>query len=245
MADRVISARILGDSRDDRCLCKIQVFDIFIKILLRCRLNTVCAAAEIDRVEVILENTLLGSLLPSKIFDELLLELYSQELFLEFALDPVKQGDLLRPGRENVVFQQLLGYCARSLRKFEAILYSDHRSTDDAFGIDSAMLIKALVFDGNDRILKVYGNIINRHCDSVRIRGRELLQLKFISVAVRRVNESRIAAGRDIDVRDIRRVRDDSSRDAQSTENSYDQNRNKYNEEQPEKHDSDAPLESQ
>ena len=245
MADRVISARILGDSRDDRCLCKIQVFDIFVKVLLRCRLDTIGTAAEIDRVEIILKNTLLGSFFAPQIFDELLLKLYSQELFLEFSFDPVEQGDLLRPCRENVVLQQLLGYCARSLRKFKAIFDSDYRSTDNTFGIDPAMLIKALVLDGNDRILKVNGNIIDRHRDPVRIRGRELLQLNFISVVICRVNESRIAARRDIDVRDIRCVRDDPSCDAQSAENTYDKDRDKYNEEQPEQHDSDAPLESQ
>ena len=118
----------------------------------------------------------------------------SKDLLLELSLDPVNQSLLLRPGREDIVLKQLLGDGTRSLRELEAVFYSDVQSTDNTLGVDSVVLIKTTVFDGDHAFLKVFRYIVESNGDTVRVGCGQFLEL----ISLRIINERSKTARRNI-----------------------------------------------
>ena len=173
----IIPARILSDARNDGSFREGQLLDVFLEVLSGGCLHAVCAGTEVDRVQVILKDTVLGSFFRSEIPGELFFELHGQDLLLEFSLDTVDQSRFFGPGRKDVVLKQLLGDCTRSLRELEAVSYSDVQSSDNTLGVDTVVLIKTLIFDCYNTFLEVFRNIIKSDGNAVRIGCDQFLEL--------------------------------------------------------------------
>src|SRR5262249_57031177 len=112
---------------------------------LRCCLDPVGTGAEIDAVEIELENLPLG---------ELVVEQQSQHEFLNVAVERARLG-------QEQILRQLLGESRAALRHVATKEVGDHR-TPDADRVDSAMLIEAAILDGDERARQVGGKLLER-----------------------------------------------------------------------------------
>ena len=74
------------------------------------------------------------------------------------------------------------------------------------------MLIKTLILNCHDCVLHVQRNLINRDRDTVgaAVRVGQLLHLVHVCV----INKGRLPRGRNVDLRDIRRIVNDSAKRA-------------------------------
>ena len=117
----------------------------FAEVALACCLHAIGAGAEIDAVEIKLENFGLGvlALQPERQFD-----------FLQFALE----GALL--GQEQVL-GQLLGERRAALRHAAMQDVGDRRA-QNAPGVDAEMRIEAPVLDGDERLRQIRRQILQR-----------------------------------------------------------------------------------
>ena len=62
MPDRIVAARILRDARNDGSLREREFFHVLAEVLSGCGLDAICSGSQIDRVKIVFQNTVLGSL---------------------------------------------------------------------------------------------------------------------------------------------------------------------------------------
>src|ERR1700721_4012700 len=115
-----------------------EVFGRLAEVTLACCLHAIGAGAEIDAVEIELENLGLGVLA---------LQPERQLSFLQFALEGAFLG-------QEQVFRQLLGKRRATLRN-AAMQDVGNRRPQNAPGVDAEMRIEAAVLDGDERLRQI------------------------------------------------------------------------------------------
>ncbi len=148
---------VVENARQDGGLLEVEVLGRDVEVGHRGGLDAVGAAAEVDGVEVALEDLLLALLA---------LELQGEEGLLELALE----GPLLGEVEDLHV---LLGDRRRALRAVAAGVAE--RRPDDALGVDALVGPEALVLGRDDRLLDVVGHLAVG--DRLAVLGREGAQL--------------------------------------------------------------------
>ena len=112
-------------------------------------------------------------------------------LLLDFSLDSFAQCLFLSPGRQDGIFDQLLSDGAGTLLPFEAGLYGGYAGTENPHDVDTVVLVKTLILDGDKGVCQIGGNLIHRNGDTVGVLGDQLRHL--VSLAV--INKGRVSGG--------------------------------------------------
>ena len=135
----------LDEAGEHRGFRQRDVLRRLAEIALRCGLDAIGAGAEIDAVQIELEDFVLGmlALQPQRELD-----------FLQFALE----GALL--GQEQIL-GELLRQRRAALRD-AAVQDVGHRRARDADGIDAVMRIEAAVLDGDERFRQIRRQVLQR-----------------------------------------------------------------------------------
>ena len=147
---RPVQGRVVGDACQGRTLGQGQLGHVLIKILLRRRLNAVAVAAQIDQVEVQLQNIVLRVLL---------LQFEGRENLLNLPGD----GDVIVLRQ---IFNELLGDGGAA----EIVLHSDkhvHHGAARAVPVHAVMHPEALVLNGHHRVDQILWDILDVHPLSV------------------------------------------------------------------------------
>ena len=185
----VVTGRILGDAGNDGVLGQVQVTDGFVEIPERCRLHAERVVAEVDGVEVVEQDVVLA---------HRLLQLDGEVLLLNLAADAL-EFRLLRPAGENVVLDQLLRDRRGALGEFPGGKAKIRRA-ENTLDIDAVVLVEALVLDGDERVLQVLRDHVQRDRNPVGVGRYQLRRL----IAVTVIYERRISPRRHVNVGDIR-----------------------------------------
>ncbi len=138
---RVEGGRRVQDRREHRALLDGEVLGVLVEVRLRRGLDAVGAAAEVDGVQVALEDLVLGLLA---------LDLQRHERLLHLA----GEGALLGEVEDLDV---LLGDRRGALRGAAARVAE--RRPQDALGVDALVGLEAAVLGGDDRVLHVLGYV--------------------------------------------------------------------------------------
>ena len=189
--NRIVPGRILRNSRQNSTLRKRQITDRLSEIRLRSRLHAQRIVPEVDDIQIIDHDIILGHA-PFQLYGKvLLLELADHGLLLRF----------LREIRENTVLDQLLGNRGRALRKV-ACRYSFPARAYNADDIHAVMLVESGILDRDKCVLQILRNHIQRNRNAVGIGGDELRGLFALIV----IDKSRVPGRRNVDLGDVRRV---------------------------------------
>ena len=143
---RVVERRAADHRGEERALGHRELRDVLAEVRLRGRLDAVRAAAVVDRVEVVLEDLVLGLLLVDLQRDEDLARLARQRAVLG----------------EEVVLHVLLGDRRPTLRRLPA-LDGDPHGARDARGRDAVVAVEVLVLGREHRLLHRVGHLGQRH----------------------------------------------------------------------------------
>ena len=154
---RVEVVGVVEDARQHRGLLEVEVLGRDVEVGHRGRLDAVGAAAEVDGVEVALEDLLLALLT---------LELEREEGLLELALEGALLGEV-----EDL--HVLLGDGRRALGAVAAGVAE--RRAEDALGVDALVGPEALVLGGDHGLLDVVRHLAVG--DRLAVLGGELTQL--------------------------------------------------------------------
>ncbi len=122
----------------------------------RRRLGAIQAVAEVHLVEIQLEDASLGKLPLEVRGDQQLLDLSRKRLL----------------GGQEALTGELLRNRAAALDG-AAVPKVRHRRRDDAHEIEAVMLVEPLILDGDDRVLQVGRDPIERHADPLLLVNRE------------------------------------------------------------------------
>ena len=147
-ANGVVAGGRLRKRRESRGFSKVQIADGFPKVSLRCSLDAVRAVAEVDLIEVELENSLLVVLR---------LDLACDFRFLDLADDGFLARDLL--GED--VARELHRYGGKPLR-----VSVERRAQNHAGGavpVDAGVLVEPLVFGADERFLNDLRDLVDLH----------------------------------------------------------------------------------
>ena len=163
---------------------------------------------------------------------DLFFDLNSQILLLEFTSEPFQPGGLIGPVGKHIVFQKLLGNGTGTLGESSG---SDifYESTEDTSYVDSVVLVKTFILNGNYRMLQIHRNLFDGNRQTVGAWRSQLTQLVSVSV----IQKGCISQRRNIHVICIRGIIYDSPKgpDAQTAYNHterdqrYEQNSDKRN----------------
>ena len=154
LVDVVISAGVVAvgvadDGRDAGALAQGQLAQILAEVVLGRDLHAVVRAAEVDYVQVGLQDLLLG---------QLLLHLKRQIGLLHLAL-------VVLVGIEQRQLDQLAGDGGRALQAAAHDVVK-HRA-GHALDVHAVVLPEACVLDGDDRVDQLLGNVLVVHVDAV------------------------------------------------------------------------------
>ena len=149
MTDRVKACRAVDDSGQQGRLIERQLVEGFVEIIERGRSGSIGALAEINLVEIELENLVLG---------EGALDTTRQHHFLHLAFQSLRR-------RQQEVFGHLLGNRRGPLEAFTQNDMTDigKGRTDNTAEIQSAMLVKILVLGRNEGLDQALGNVFDGH----------------------------------------------------------------------------------
>jgi hypothetical protein len=161
--------RVVDDAREHRGLLEVELGGLDAEVRPGGGLDAVGAAAEVDGVEVALEDLLLG---------DVALELQGDEGLLDLAREGLLLGEV-----EDL--HVLLRDRRRALRR--AALGVVERGPDDALRVDAAVGPERRVLPGHDGVLDGLGHLVER--DGLPVLGGELPELVL---AVRVVDERRL-----------------------------------------------------
>ena len=214
MADGIVTGGILGNGSDDSALRQCQIGNILIKIALGSCLDAQGVLAEVDGVEVILQNLL---------FAGYLFQLNGQVLFLDLAVDTVQHGFLAGPGGKVVVFQKLLRDGAGALGFPKAGHDGGDTRPDHAPDIHTVVGVETLILDGHNGVLQIYRNLVQRHILPVGTGGSQSLDLVAVGVQ----HGGQISFGGDVHRGDIRTLLDQTCH-IDGGRNGCDRNDNQY-----------------
>ncbi len=164
---RVEVLRRVEDRGEHRALLDGQVLGVDAEVRLCRRLDAVGAAAEVDGVEVALEDLALG---------QLLLQLQGDERLLDLALERALGGQV-------VDLHVLLCDRRRALRR--AALGVGEGGPQDALGIDAAVGPEGAVLGGDDRVTHMLGHLLERDRLAVLLHEPAQTGLAVLVVDVR------------------------------------------------------------
>ena len=150
MVERVILRGVFGDAGQDCTLGQVQFLQVFSEIGSGSRIDAIGALAQIDEVEVHLQNAVF---VPAQV----LFQLQGAENFVELALDRI----IVLIGQ---VFNQLLR--DRRTAAFRAGDPVEHTLRSTA-PVHALMFIKALILNSNKSILQVLWNFLQIGPDAV------------------------------------------------------------------------------
>ena len=139
----VVVIGALRDARQHGALRQRQLRHLLAEVPHGRRLNAPGAAAQVDGVQVVLQDPLLGGLA---------LQPQGQVLLLDFPLDFVQRRALRRAGGEYVVLDELLGDGAGALRQ-SAGGQVPPGGPGDTPEVDAGVLPEPLVLDGDEGVL--------------------------------------------------------------------------------------------
>ena len=122
-----------------------------------------------------------------------MLQTERQILFLDLTLDLIEDGLLLCPAGKEIVLHQLLCNGAGTLRCAEGGDVFRQR-TDDAPHVDTVMMVKPFVLDGDDCSLQIIRDLLQRNVNAVGLPALELLDLPALLIQYR----SEILVGRHV-----------------------------------------------
>ena len=126
MGNRVISGRVLSNSCNYCAFRECQIGHIFVEIAGRSSLDTQASLPEVDCIHIRFQDFLLA---------HLLFNLKSKILLLKFSLHPVVQCFFTYKVGKYIVFDQLLGNSAGTLRKVKAVGYTYHAGTENTLEV--------------------------------------------------------------------------------------------------------------
>ena len=172
MVINVVNRRVVGKTCQHGGFCQIQLRYILVKILHRRSLHTVAVVAQIDRVQVHDQNTVLVV--------NLFLECKRAENLVYLALYRV-----IVISRD--VFDQLLRYRRAAVLRTAEQPALDR--TDRAHPVYTVVLVKALVLDCNDCVLEGIRNLVAVHPFTVFLALDGFVQLVFIGIRFLSINE--------------------------------------------------------
>ena len=162
VVERVVIGRLVRDADDGGAFCQGKVLDVFSEIGMSCDADTPAAFTKIDSVEVPFENFL---------FVVFLFQFQSAEDLGQLALD----GNLILAGQ---VFQKLLGDGRAAVACLHAGKHLD-KGAGRAVPVNPLVVIETLVFDGNQSLLHILGDVFILDPDAPLIApdGNTLLPL--------------------------------------------------------------------
>ena len=146
---RVIVGGLVGDADDGSAFGQTQILHVLAEIRMGGNSHAPAALAEVDRIQIPLQNLLLVVFL---------LKLQSAENFGQLSRD----GDLVFAGE---VFQELLGDGGAAVARLHAGKHFD-KCTGGAVPVYALVLIEALVLNGDQRLLHVFGDVLILHPDA-------------------------------------------------------------------------------
>ena len=157
--DRPVEVRPRGErgrranqARDERRLRERHGARRFPEQVARHRLDAVDAAAQIDSIEIQLEDLRLG---------QLLLEQHREHGFLSLA----RRGALVR---EEQRARELLGQRAPTLQAIRAAHVPPH-GPPQPDGIDPEMMVEAMILGRDHRVLEIRGDVVERHVTTLLV----------------------------------------------------------------------------
>ncbi len=186
---RVVAGRVVQDAGQDGALLEGQVLGLDVEVRLRGGLDAVRAAAEVDRVEVALEDLLLGLLA---------LQLQRQDRLLDLAGQAAVLGEV-----EDL--DVLLGDRRGTLRRVPAGVAEGR--PDDALRVDAPVGPERLVLSRDDGVLDVLRHLLER--DGLAVLGGVPAEL---GLAVGVVDERRLGLEVLVRVRDLDRLVEEDER---------------------------------
>ena len=171
IVERRVIVRALRDTSKHGTFIERQILDVLAEVSLRCCLYAISTLPKIDLVHIHLEDFLL-CILPLELQgQENLLYLTRQRAFL----GQVRVlGQLLRDGRAT-------------LRDATAADVGIER-TQDAARVDTAVLVEAVILDGHESILQVFGNLLDLDGPAVfsRVDIGNLIAIDIVNLRRRR-----------------------------------------------------------
>ncbi len=182
-------ARRVQHGREQRALRHVEVLDVDAVVRLRGGLDAVGAAAEVDGVEVALQDLLFG---------QLLLDLQRQDCFLRLARVALLAGQV---GDLDV----LLGDRGRALRGPAGQVVP--RRPHDALHVHAGVVVEGAVLGRDDGVLQTLGDRRQRHLLPVL-----QLELAELGLAVGEVDERRLGLEVLVRVGDVDRLVGDDER---------------------------------
>ena len=172
MVINVVNRRVVGETCQHGGFCQIQLRYILVKVLHRRSLHAVAVVAQIDRVQVHDQNTVLVV--------NLFFECKRAENLVYLALYRV-----IVVSRD--VFDQLLRY--RGAAVLRAAEQPALDRTDRAHPVYTVVLVKALVLDCNDCVLEGIRNLVAVHPFTVFLALDGFVQRVFIGIRFLSIDE--------------------------------------------------------
>ena len=155
VVEGIVIGGLVGDAHDGGALGQAQVFHVLAKIGLGRGLHAVAALPEIDRIEIPFHDLLLVVFL---------FQLQRAEYLAQLALD----GDLALAGQ---VLDELLGDGGAAVAGLHLGEHLDEGG-GGAEPVYALVLIKALVLDGHQGLLHVFGNVLIVDPDALGLVGQ-------------------------------------------------------------------------
>ena len=166
---RIVLARVLGDSRDGGGLHHVQIGGGHAEVALGCGFHAIQVVAELGDVQIALQNLGLGILLLHLHGDQHLANLTGDGVFGGMVLgDRVVVLDRLH---EQHVLDVLLGQRRTTLLgAFDEV--GLHERTHHALHVDAGVSPESTVFARHHCLLHGFGNLLQRHDDTVLVVER-------------------------------------------------------------------------
>ena len=194
MFDRIVFCRTLGNCRQYCRFRNIQFTDTLSKITVCRCLYTKRILSQIDGIQVTFQNFILTH----DVF-----QLHGKVLLLQLSFD-LLQHSMFGHEVKYIIFQKLLGNGTCTLRRSEPTGHKLHTGTQHTLNINSVMVIKTFIFNGNKCFLHMFWNIVKFHIGTVGSLCDQLCSL----VAVRIIDRRFVASRKYTRTRNIRSILD-------------------------------------